>query len=97
MTDLIFVEDKPFSGENLLNRQLRYAVSAGACFCVRCGQPDELELHDPEQCANYNPGDPSVAMALDFYDQEQENLPDDRCEAILATFLRVFATLRETR
>jgi hypothetical protein len=89
MTELQFIEDKPFSPENLLERQLRYALGPGACFCVHCGQPDELELHDPAKCAKYNQGDPSVAMALDFFDQVQDELPDDRDQAILGTFLRL--------
>jgi hypothetical protein len=75
---------------DLLKAQLRSALEVDACFCARCGQPDEIDLHDREQCQNYKPGEPSVAMALDFFDQIQDDLPDDRNEAILGTFMKLY-------
>jgi hypothetical protein len=76
--------------QQLLHNQLQYALHPDAVFCCGCGQPDESDLHDREQCNNYQPGQPSIAMALDFFDQVQEDLPDDREQAILGAFLKAY-------
>lgn len=78
-----------------LAEQLESATDINACFCVACGQPDDLTLHDPARC----PGQGgeldgvTVAGALAIFDKSCELVPELgdyaralHCAIVAATF-----------
>lgn len=65
--------------EALLELQLSSALDHNACFCVRCGQPDEPDLHDAERCKN--PDVFTIANAVEAYDRSCDEIEDLEDEA----------------
>jgi hypothetical protein len=65
-------------GEPSLSRQLEVATDIDAVFCIRCGQPDEPELHDPARCPGHDGTLDvlTVADALDVFDASCSEEPD---------------------